>query len=59
MKAIARIGWLGLWLLVAPACGDDDGGTDGGASSDMGGDAGPMCIDPGQSCSFTSCCEGF
>lgn len=62
-------GGLRIWALAGAialasiGCGDDDGGGGGGADSGAaqgaGQDAGPMCVDTGEACSFNPCCEGF
>ena len=58
MRALARFVSVVLLVIASAACGDDDASADAGAV-DTGTDVGPMCIDPGQGCSFTPCCEGF
>lgn len=60
MRALFGLSMAFVIAMLVAACGDDGGGggTDMG-TADLGSDAGPMCIDPGQGCSFTECCEGY
>lgn len=59
MRAIGGLVLSFVLVFACAACGDDDAPADAGTPDAVASDVGPMCIDPGQSCSFTPCCEGF